>query len=125
MSTDRELLEMAAKAYGLPQPEEGGYWYSASNELSKEGWGIVTFYGRGKATFWNPITEDQDAAGLAEALGMRVEANERGCTAMLPTPKGLRVETVLHRLVRGDGCAAKRLAITRAAASLGRDVKGG
>lgn len=67
MKTDRELLELAAKAVGLRFAINGddlpGYVAVAGDDW-RYGW-----------THWNPLTNDGDALRLALKLGM---ASERG-----------------------------------------------
>lgn len=41
MQSDREMLESAAGAFGVPAREEGGYLYAGPGEVSQTGWGIV------------------------------------------------------------------------------------
>ena len=53
---DRELLEAAAKAGGVPI----GAWYAYSN----------AFYRTGERAEWNPLTDDGDALRLACTLRM-------------------------------------------------------
>ena len=62
--TDRELLEMAAKAAGITSV---GYGRN----------GIAT--GRNGPCligYWNPLTDDGDALRLAHALGMQLNLDE-------------------------------------------------
>ena len=65
MKTDRELLEMAAKAAGLPMCEE---WDCAAG-----GDGILIGAGNGDLKPWNPLTDDGDALRLAVNLGLCVQ----------------------------------------------------
>ena len=65
---DRELLEMAAKAAGLPMCEE---W-----DCAADGDGILIGAGNGDLKPWNPLTDDGDALRLAHALGMQLNIDE-------------------------------------------------
>jgi hypothetical protein len=106
--TDRELLELAAKAAGI----EGAYL---------EFWG-----GTGIAPddpnggLWNPLADDGDALRLAVKLGLTVEAdaNDGDCAAYHPGhPSSAAVEWGgMDPDVR---LAATRRAIVRAAAAIG------
>jgi hypothetical protein len=63
--TDRELLELAAKAAGI----DGGFvenddWY---------GTGVVFTDENDCNQTWNPLTDDGDALRLAVKLGFRIE----------------------------------------------------
>ena len=62
--TDRELLEMAAKAAGLPMCEE---W-----DCAADGDGILIGAGNGDLKPWNPLTDDGDALRLAVAVKLEV-----------------------------------------------------
>ena len=132
--SDRELLELAAKAAGI-----------------KASWGIVTNYGpdgeeqieltdlffiEGDAhcAVWNPFTDDGDALRLAVKLGL----------AVIPYPiyakpkhsviakqydqakyfRGAGEDVMIEEIeVYGaDPCAATRHAIVRAAAEIGRSM---
>ena len=111
MTTDRELLELAAKATGLRLTWTGG-------GLDVD---IPTIYsGLCSDTVWNPLTDDGDALRLVVTLGLTVnhwsmakrtwagrETDSDGCTE----PHG------------SDPGAATRRAIVRAAAEIGRNMK--
>lgn len=96
--TDRELLEKAAKAAGLP--------YTADNYASPEedlgGWGMVESIG----VFWNPLTDDGDALRLAVKLQLDIEF-VNGDALVLSVAQG-----------GGDPYADTRRAIVRAAAKI-------
>ena len=66
--TDRELLEMAAKAAGLPMCDE--------LDCAADGDGILIGAGNGDLKPWNPLTDDGDALRLAHALGMQLNLDE-------------------------------------------------
>ena len=57
--TDRELLELAAKAAGI------SYDPSLSSEK-----GLSWYEGSQRWTVWNPLTDDGDALRLAHKLGL-------------------------------------------------------
>ena len=61
MKTDRELLEMAAKAAGFDSFD----WLAADNRMN-------VYTPEGQQSSWNPITDDGDALRLAVKLGLTV-----------------------------------------------------
>jgi hypothetical protein len=97
--TDRELLELAAKAVGI--------------EIK---WMTVVHTGEEFSAGWNPITDDGDALRLAVKLRLHVSvfADAIG----IGTPGDGYTETKW----RGDPYAATRRAITRAAAEIGKTL---
>lgn len=110
--TDRELLELAAKAagHGLPGPEdtdEIGRQYVYSLGL----W--VNFpWGFG---WWSPLTDDGDALRLAVKLHLLVNVTEFFSHAT----NGSHLDgEELHE--NSDPYAATRRAIVRAAAEIGK-----
>lgn len=108
MTTDRELLELAAKAAGIDTSENPVFDYGVD-------WG-------GKAGIWNPLTYDGDALRLAVKLGLDLMIWEDYVTvcaayASRPTPLVLAHAVDPHGI---DPCSATRRAIVRAAAEIGR-----
>ena len=98
---DRELLELAAKAAGEPYFEhapEGGLYLSNGED-------------------WNPLTEDGDAFRLAVRLLFEIDMG-RGCVAIRHST-GIKILEAFNH----DPYAATRLAIVRAAAEIGRNMK--
>jgi hypothetical protein len=102
--TDRELLELAAKAAGIGLRQ----WVESTNEF-------MTTNSNG----WNPLTDDGDALRLAVQLRLLVESwfNGKLECARADCPHALASEP--HR---GNPLAATRRAIVRAAALIGRDM---
>jgi hypothetical protein len=99
--TDRELLEMAAKAAGHPIRSDA--WACSM------GGGQPKLYMGNGGPVWNPLTDDGDALRLAVRLGL------------LCTPEFhhfLAVERFAGQ--DKDDCHAHRRAIVRAAAEIGR-----
>ena len=91
--TDRELLELAAKAAGN---------------------GFVIGY-------WNPLTDDGDALRLAVKLGLDLELH--GCNSTHPYAVAFDCNRNIaeeEQPDNGDPYAATRRAIVRAAAEIGR-----
>jgi hypothetical protein len=111
--TDRELLELAAKAAGIPCDKKGPYverqewqqWFGEPGRIE-----LV-------AVAWNPLTDDGDALRLAVKLHMALTFNKDGnCHA-----EGLNEEYAVECMA--DSCAATRRAIVRAAAEIGKSMK--
>lgn len=103
MSTDRELLELAARA-----TECSGYTHEWINgpEFVIPGENPVV---------WDPLRDDGDAFRLAVQLGLWIHIGKYH-TAI----EGTHIEETARR---GDSLAATRRAIVRAAAEIGKDMK--
>ena len=105
--SDRELLELAAKA--------AGYGYG---EWTRHG---IVF--AAKDAVWNPLTDDGDALRLAVKLHINTE--------IWDTDNLIRTNIYIKDFGHGnfqeryttDPYAATRRAITRAAAEIGRNMK--
>ena len=97
--SDRELLELAAKAAG----EVAGDWIGNPD------------YFNGVLKRWNPLTDDGDALRLAVKLRLTV------FEASVLTPDGDAVNVFPGEAP--DRYAATRRAIVRAAAEIGRNMK--
>ena len=103
MKSDRELLELAAKAAGLK-----------IRGFSPIGGAVLDEY---HEICWKPLTDDGDAMRLAVKLGMSVCVdNEGGLTRI--RDEYMEVFLVCRHEPRGAD-AATRLAIVRAAAAIG------
>lgn len=117
-NTDRELLELAAKAAGI-ELQDDHYWRD------------------GFWTRWNPLTDDGDALRLAVKLGISIDHDyievgmltaggmtdgeyEMGVEAWKVTEKATTIKC--EELHGHDPLAATRLAITRAAAEIGKEM---
>ena len=97
--TDRELLELAAKAAGYDVT-----WLKDSQFIHDgDDW-------------WDPLTDDGDALRLAVKLHMQVSITTESCRAETLPVLGVRVND-------NDEFAATRRAITRAAAEIGKEMK--
>lgn len=118
--TDRELLELAAKAAGFRRdfqwncrflPSAGG------SVLCGNSW-----------TKWNPLEDDGDALRLAVELKLSIfpPEGDDGDFAVASVPDGVLDdfgETWIQKSVKdGDKLAATRRAIVRAAAEIGRQM---
>ena len=104
--TDKELMELAAKAAGIEYNENYG-----------KGFWIGEFY---SGREWNPLTDDGDALRLAVALNMGIS---------IPVFNKHRADVISFRqpLVNAieegnDPYATTRRAIVRAAAEIGKGM---
>ena len=109
MKTDRELLELAAKAAGIPYivPAEGYNGHLGLMAGSENPMHCVT---------WNPLTDDGDALRLAVKLELIVRCYNGsiivdGCG-----------ENWIEEHDMTDRYAATRRAIVRAAAAIGESM---
>ncbi len=115
--SDRELLELAAKAAGY-----GEVWTLDSDP--------DTFYigprytgGAPKYRVWNPLTDDGDALRLAVKLGLDLELH--GCNSTHPYAVAFDCNRNIgeeEQPDNGDPYAATRRAIVLAAAEIGRNM---
>ncbi|CUJ51972.1 hypothetical protein [Achromobacter xylosoxidans] len=106
---DRELLELAAKAAGMPL----GGWEPCAG-------GFFTYSHRGsdERKTWLPLTDDGDALRLAVKLNLWLHVEEYGASARRAGGAWLGCEAHLH----GGIEAATRRAIVRAAAAIGKEM---
>lgn len=116
--TDRELLELAAKAAGIKFK-----WREGDPKWGPEHFGPAAFL-FGCWMPWNPLTDDGDALRLAVKLGLQVGPNGGSREPMVfawARDKGKCAEYVSV----GDSGpeSATRRAITRAAAEIGKAMK--
>lgn len=115
--TDRELLELAAKAagYGIHwiEDEQAFYGYFPS-EIRNDDYP------------WNPLTDDGDALRLAVKLGLLVDTHDSIYLQEHSSyASGVTVafgEIFIEELLDVDACAATRMAIVRAAAEIGKGM---
>ena len=110
--TDRELLELAAKAAGyIVAP---GQQYEDGGLLAHDGSRPVRF---------SPLTDDGDALRLAVALGLRVESRLDGQAYVWLGERLLWNEFALDHTSVCERTLALCRAITRAAAEIGRAME--
>ena len=110
--TDKELLELSAKAAELPECGWMGpaFMYVKDNRF----------------TDWNPLTDDGDALRLAVKLDLAVmpyplfDKPKHSLVVSLRSLEDSRFEVV--ELHNGDPYAATRRAIVRAAAEIGKTL---
>lgn len=104
--TDRELLDMAAKAAGI---KVKGIYEDEDTLQIKPGPGMPP-------ARWNPLTDDGDALRLAVKLEMMVDTVNRVVSGYL---SDINVDIDFEEQ-ESDLCAATRRAIVRAAAEIGK-----
>lgn len=111
--TDRELLELAAKAAGM----HANQWAERGELVhSKGGW--VQFYGYGQVVIWNPLTDDGDALRLAVKL--RLDIVDFKGTVIVKWGEPGQIYRHHTEALGDDPYAATRRAIVRAAAEIGK-----
>lgn len=121
--TDKELLELAAKAAGMPLGYEDGEYFWCKHGPFGE-----SMYGRrGNAPLhWNPLADDGDALRLAVSLNLSIMYGAAGIVQVSADDGGDHCTAyALEDLEGADPMAATRRAITRAAASIGAAGGGG
>ena len=121
MKTDRELLELAAKAAGL----------SVGLALGEhEGQSCLFIQGQDKP--WNPLTDDGAALRLALTLGLSFEpyplySTEKHSVIVKQRRRSDQLResnpTECIERYKGDPMGATRRAIVRAAASIGEAMQ--
>ena len=105
--TDRELLEMAAKAAGIPVEWDGDGFVRP-----------VPFKGFTNYEPWNPLTDDGDAFRLATNIDMSVEISDHEESTYAYAGSVPRVYAMENW--REDKQKATRRAIVLAAAEIGK-----
>jgi len=112
--TDREMLELAAKAAGYAVE-----WHEVV--VSRRGrFGLIEHAKKEgfRLNFqrWDPLTDDGDALRLAVRLHMQVSVTTESCRAETLPCLGVRVND-------SDENLATRRAVVMAAAAVGREMK--
>ena len=102
--SDKELLEAAAKAAGI----------DTANQPYRDA--ICVRVGSLSWREWNPRADDGDALRLAVQLRFEIDICETGIAVRTPTG----VKVLVSEKLEPDPYAATRLAITRAAAEIGK-----
>lgn len=115
--TDRELLELAAKAAGYiveSMRSNGGAWCHPVGELPDEDGDHPGLFA------WNPLTDDGDALRLAVRLNLKHVFHPALNQAIVRPYYASDLEWVENVEKHPDPYAATRRAIVRAAAEIGR-----
>jgi hypothetical protein len=102
--TDKELLELAAKAAGIELK-----WMTQLGNGAKPDERFISN--------WHPLTDDGDALRLAVKLKLEIEWWKTGVNVSHPIYAPMPIEHL-----ENDQYAATRLAIVRAAAEIGKTL---
>ena len=117
--TDKELIELAAKAYGFGDPEGNFIWteseYPRGSKTSGALWNYMGWCET--AELWNPLTDDGDALRLAVKLRLMVNV----CPYIIIATDG-NTHAEEETCKQSDAKATRR-AITRAAAQIGKEME--
>ena len=114
--TDRELLELAAKAAGdeIQWDSVEACWYRETDDYPGN-------------PEWNPLTDDGDALRLAVKLEIDLQHNWQSVIGIYTRNDSVKVGIPSHAEVGGDEyqdrLAATRRAIVRAAAEIGKAME--
>ena len=111
--TDRELLELAAKAAGLTVRWHDSGHYGPTMEIMEDEAGGPP---------WNPLTDDGDALRLAVKLGLLVDTKEATSRGYQSTASDGSTDWQAELHI-SDPYEATRRAIVRAAAEIGKGIK--
>ena len=103
------MLEFAAKAAGYKLVWKDGYC---------KGGAFSGAFIDGKDMAWNPRADDGDALRLAVKMGFLVDTHGMHARVCFPYEAPIAYETK-----GSDPCATTRLAITRAAAEIGKNME--
>jgi hypothetical protein len=118
--TDKELLELAAKAAGLKKddsPYNGGGHGNDGFSITGD---MVLDWANNKR--WNPLTDDGDALRLAVKLRIVPACGDENASVYCEKLGGFWC--INNKIpVNDDPYAATRRAITRAAAEIGKTMK--
>ena len=108
--SDKELLELAAKAAGI---------------VGIDGVYPIARDSSGECYFWNPLTDDGDALKLAVRLGLWVDVRQVGMSDEPVAVVGYSkydAKKQVREYDHEDHYAATRRAIVRAATEIGRTM---
>ena len=106
--TDRELLELAAKAAGMDiHANERGLWLATEYETWVE---------------WNPLTDDGDALRLLHDMRLSLDYDKERSHVICADFRCGAPKVVKCDICLPDPYAATRRAIVRAAAEIGRTM---
>ncbi|EPN4461343.1 hypothetical protein N0430_26305 [Pseudomonas aeruginosa] len=119
---DRELLELAARAAGIK-----ARWFRVNQWRQVGGHKMQTgqedVFGTHHSKPWNPLTDDGDALRLAVKRGLVVTPDRENQRTLVSNQAGHEYCAIYWDKL-GE-MAATRLAITEAAADIGKSMGGG
>ena len=116
--TDKELLELAAKAAGIEIRGNANKWIAQGvTELD-----LLVWNDSGGDSVWNPLTDDGDALRLAVKLKMDVILDFDRVVVCFEASEEFVTEYFYDLPEPTDTYAATRRAIVRAAAEIGKTL---
>ena len=127
--SDKELLELAAKAAGFGSPGSGRTIWTLSEYPKRSGrhgalWNYVGCMD--DAELWNPLVDDGDALRLAVALNLDIlqepVSSKSNAVEVTANIEGIVIQPWAWECRAPDPCAATRRAIVRAAAEIGKTM---
>lgn len=124
MQSDRELLELAARAAGLVV---AGLADKMLVDPERRAGGLIVVTPTGGHTAWNPLTDDGDALRLAVKLGLTLHAfpdHHQGAQSVVTMTRHAIEAREYAENNADDLNAAARRAIVRAAAAIGQEQGG-
>jgi hypothetical protein len=107
--TDRELLELAAKAAGIEHPGGDHSIYNDGRLWDCKG-----------LRWWNPLTEDDDALGLVATLRLEIDHNHPADEKPWVCARGQKYGAVVDFDHESGRRYAIRRVIVQAAAEIGK-----
>ena len=111
--TDRELLELAAKAAGYTIEVNG-------HDINGYDW----YWCHQIANNWNPLTNDGDALRLAVKVGLLIGIEEKKMLSYVAHEETkVFAEVPYDDAINFDPYAATRMAIVLAAAEIGKEME--
>jgi hypothetical protein len=130
--TNKELLELAAKAAGYKgEYQNGGEWMNVRYGFTE------AFYVDDLEKYWNPLIDDGDALRLAVNLGLNIDPTEnfmvgefagfgeyeKATDVWFVDPHTAQTFSAMEIHKDSDPYEATRRAIVRAAAEIGKEMK--
>lgn len=115
--TDRELLELAARAAGYDF-RWGGIDRLGDDVVDCSD--LAYIVNGASLVYWDPLNDDGDALRLAVKLHIDFKAFETSVRTWVGDPVAQRVIASIEELCETDPYAATRRAIVRAAAEIGK-----
>lgn len=116
MTTERELLELAAKAAGIVIECDADKAFVFPSHYSG---GFSVLNDKGGSSLWNPLTDDGDALRLAVKLGIQAGYSAFSGEGVAVWSRGCYT---VREYGPDDPYAATRRAIVRAAAEIGKSM---
>lgn len=113
--SDRELLELAAKAISL-KGEWSDYWGLREERPSLDGYGTTLYT-------WDPLEDDGDALRLAAILGLMLNTHGMGVGAHTTPGQTPEAHATAPECDDANHMSSLRRCIVRAAAEIGKAME--